>query len=560
MEVANSSVPDTNSVSPANSHTPPSRGSHRRGLIAACFLFVGCVFGLAQAAHAQQPAPLVVDADQVTYDQVLQQVEATGNVRLQYRGIRLTANHVVFDLRQERLVARGDVVLIDQQGRELRGQSLTYDVRTDQAELFKADTVISRVFVRSERLQTMARRILGQDATLTTCDPARPAYRITAAQLEIIPGDRIIARRATLWVGQFRVLTLPVYVISLRGAEGTALSVPQFGYNTIDGAWLAVQYPYTLGSVSGTIYAKYGQLTKLIAHTVLTYGQPDYAITLVFGRNQTRDTRRLTFEQREAIVELPARRLGGLPFTVAASASAGWFRELAPERETSRWQYRLAVVTDPLLLGPRTVWRTWASWQDAFYGTGARQSVFQIDSSLTHTLDTRSSLALEYRVLEVLGATPFLFDSVPVDDRKHTLSLFYTRTGGRPPSLSTLFIAGATQNFRDRTLSLASWYGERSPDRYHWGLGVEYNLTTQAWALTTDSGLSLGRGTYFRIQATYNLTAGVFAELDYIVTSRICDCIDLSLKYRQARQEIWFEVGLTAFPESRFQFLLPPLR
>ncbi len=45
-----------------------------------------------------------------------------------------------------------------------------------------------------------------------------------------------------------------------------------------------------------------------------------------------------------------------------------------------------------------------------------------------------------------------------------------------------------------------------------------------------------------------------FEDLDYILTSRLCDCIDLSLKYRQVRKEIWFEIGLSAFPSARVQF------
>ena len=68
---------------------------------------------------------------------------------------------------------------------------------------------------------------------------------------------------------------------------------------------------------------------------------------------------------------------------------------------------------------------------------------------------------------------------------------------------------------------------------------------------------ALGRGTYFTIQAIYNTGVSGFEDLDYIITSRLCDCIDISLKYRQVRQEIWLEVGLAAFPQSRLQLQLP---
>jgi len=59
--------------------------------------------------------------------------------------------------------------------------------------------------------------------------------------------------------------------------------------------------------------------------------------------------------------------------------------------------------------------------------------------------------------------------------------------------------------------------------------------------------VAFGRGTYFSIVAIYNTAINAFEDLDYILTSRLCDCIDFAFKYRQVRGEIWLEVGLSAF-------------
>src|SRR3989337_1977851 len=132
----------------------------RRFIVLAVLLGMGliAVGGTPAAAHA---APLVVDADQVVYDQSTQMVEAEGNVRLRYRGIRLSADRVVFDLFREHITAEGRVVLIDAAGRELRGRRLTYDVRLQLAEMQQAETVVSRVYVRSDQLRAEPARILG---------------------------------------------------------------------------------------------------------------------------------------------------------------------------------------------------------------------------------------------------------------------------------------------------------------------------------------------------------------------------------------------------------------
>ncbi|HET6780918.1 MAG TPA: LptA/OstA family protein, partial [bacterium] len=230
-----------------------STGTLLSSLCALIFLLIAA----GSADGAEPPSPLIVDADTVTYDQATQQVTATGNVRLTYKGIRLHADSVVFDLRAEQLTATGRVVLIDPQGRELRGETLTYDVRREQGVFTNTETVISKFFVRSAQVQTFGQRIVASDAMITTCDPDRPAYRITASRIEIIPGEQIIATQASLWIGSFRVFTLPVYTISLRSPEETARSFPSFGYNHVDGVWADYGYAYSLRSVSGRLYTKY---------------------------------------------------------------------------------------------------------------------------------------------------------------------------------------------------------------------------------------------------------------------------------------------------------------
>ena len=115
-------------------------------------LAVLLLVGTALPAHAQ-PAVLVVEADEVVFDQVAQRVEATGQVRLRYRGIVLTAGHAVFDLRAEQLSAEENVVLIDASGREFRGERLTYDVRLELAEIRRGETVVDDFTIPSERLR-----------------------------------------------------------------------------------------------------------------------------------------------------------------------------------------------------------------------------------------------------------------------------------------------------------------------------------------------------------------------------------------------------------------------
>lgn len=62
---------------------------------------------------------------------------------------------------------------------------------------------------------------------------------------------------------------------------------------------------------------------------------------------------------------------------------------------------------------------------------------------------------------------------------------------------------------------------------------------------------------YLSAQASYNITTRVLDDLDVVLSTRLCDCIELGLLYRHVRREIWLEIGLQAFPQSRLQLLFP---
>ena len=291
------------------------------------FLLVGCALGCwlalsAAPAHAQE-SPLIVEGDQVTYDQAAQLVEATGNVRFRYRGIRLSADRVIFDLQREFLTAEGRVILIDASGREMRGVSLRYDVPLSLAEMRQAETVVDRLYIRSAHLQHRPGAISATETMLTPCDPARPVVRITAQRIEVRPGDRLIASRASLWVGSYRVFTLPVYTVSLRSSEETAESFPRIGYSGTDGFWAEYVHRYGLGVVRGALLTKYGTRSGLILRNSLTYRHAPFSIDLTVGRNQDEDLR--VFDQAEVVISQAEQRLGGLPLLYTLELRSGWF-------------------------------------------------------------------------------------------------------------------------------------------------------------------------------------------------------------------------------------------
>ncbi len=495
-----------------------------------------CVIGVALMAiemsgsAAGQEAPIIVDADRVTYEQTTQKIEAAGNVQIQFRGIRVTADYALVDIAEEQLVARGHVTVIDTQGREVRGEALIYSARTNELEMMRAQTLVNRVYISSDRLQAGQKRIVAETVTVTTCNPDHPAYRITASSIEVFPGERIVAHGASLWLGGWKVFTLPTYTISLRTSQETArTSAPRIGYDNVDGVWVDYLYPYPLGTIRGTLYGKYGVQTGFIVRNILEYGTPAYLITLTVGRNQDQNLR--LYDQAELVVSLPSKHWGGLPLSFDSALSVGYFADPATGLASSRLQYQVGIVTDRFFLGPQTSYGGSASYLQATYGTGAVQGVLRLNADLTHRLSEQTTISFIYRLVEVTGGSPFAFDTVPLEDRVHDVTAQLSHSGVRLGDLETDLLGGTTYSFRDSSTTY-----------------------TAGIAVTTPGHFSIG------VQASYNLSTRTYKDIDYFVSTRICDCLEALLRYRQVRQQIWFEVGVLALSEPRPHLPIFPIR
>ena len=483
------------------------------------------------AAIAQEPPPLVVDADQVVYDDATQTVEATGNVSLSYRGIRIKADFTHIELREERAEARGHVVAVDSTGRELRGDALVYNARDQIIELTQAEVIVNGVYIKSDHIEASPGLIVARESTLTTCDPAHPLYRVTASSLDVIPGNRAVVNGATLWVGRYRIISLPTLIVSLRDPKATAGSFPSVGYTSIDGLYFAYRFAFFVGAPLAYVSTSLGTLAQ----------------------------------RAEVGLELE-RPLGSLPLSLTAAGSAGWHHESGLKIETTRLQYDVGLKTSTIQFGPQTDWQTTWKWTDASYGTGDRQGVLRLNSAVTYHLAGDATLTLGRNVLRVYPPTssappppPLAIDFINPEDLIDELRLEYAKTGMRGVAIATTFKAGAFYDYLPNTLStnttsVTVTYGERLPNRFHWELQPEYNLDKHFVTMITDTGIALGTHVYFTVQAKYETATPRFEDLDYIVTAQIRDCFELSIKYRQVRQELWIALGISPTPVWQTQY------
>ncbi len=473
---------------------------------------------------ALQPAaqgPTVIEADEIAYDAATNTVTARGRVRVTHPRFRVFADTVLFDLQNQVVTAEGRVRLIDAQGRELRGARLVYHIDREEGTVTDAETILDQTYLRGGQVEVGRDRITVHQATVTTCDPGRPLYRITARRVVVTPGEELVAHDASLWLGNIRVVTLPVYRMSLRPGE-RGPNLPGVGYNQTDSFWVDYRFGYGLGPLSGALYAKYGQKTGLFALNTLTYGRPTWAIVLEVGRTQHQDATGVlrAFTQAEGVFSLKSQRLPGSTLFWSARAAAGWFEETATAKATTRFDGTLAVSSEMYRLSPRLSAFAAASYRLSLYGTGDRRQVLSGNVTLTYQLDDVTTATFSYDLTAPQGTTPFLFDGVT--------------TG------STITLAVA------RTLA-----------DYRFSTTVSHNFAVPETKLSAEVGVRISPTLFLTTGAVYNLSSRAFQDIDYTVEYR-CDCLTVSVMYRQVRGEIWLLLSLRGVSERlTFQFPRP---
>jgi hypothetical protein len=133
-------------------------------------------------------------------------------------------------------------------GETLTGDTIRFNVRTKAYRIDNLSTALSPDFLKGRLLDPLylsgetifGRRnepIFGQKIDATTCDRESPHYHLRGQEVEVVPGKRVVLRRATFYLWGHRILTLPTLVIPLdRRPRRLRLSdLPQVGRSIDEG-------------------------------------------------------------------------------------------------------------------------------------------------------------------------------------------------------------------------------------------------------------------------------------------------------------------------------------
>ncbi len=282
----------------------------------ACIFVLGAIPSQAQdAASRVQPmddldingfgipddAQMLLESDTLIYDNDRNTVTAAGGVQIDYGGNRVAADRVTYDRNTRRLIAAGNVEILDRQGNRYFATEI--DITDDFADGFvnslRVETA-DRTFFNA----TSAQRERGEittfnEGTYTACEPCReqpekpPSWQIRAQK--VIWNGR--AQTIRFEGAQFElfgmpIATLPAFeVLDPTVKRKSGFLFPGITFEDELGVGLTVPYYFALSptydlTVSGTGYSRQGFLAEAEWRQRFDHGQYNLQLAGIYQLNR----------------------------------------------------------------------------------------------------------------------------------------------------------------------------------------------------------------------------------------------------------------------------------
>ncbi|BCH03024.1 LPS-assembly protein LptD [Mesorhizobium sp. 131-2-5] len=227
------------------------------------------------ATNVPSGSQMLLAADTLVYNNDNQTVTAVGGVQIDYGGNRLVAQKVIYDRNTKRMVATGNVEIVNSDGTKINSQHI--DITDDFADGFvnalRVET-IDKAYFAAESAERMGGVLTTfHNGVYTACEPCEdkpdkaPTWRVKARKI-IWNGEKKTVRfeNANFEFFGFPLAYLPAFEIADPTVKRkSGFLIPSISYNSHLGYSVKVPYYFALSptydlTVSGSGYTKQGFL------------------------------------------------------------------------------------------------------------------------------------------------------------------------------------------------------------------------------------------------------------------------------------------------------------
>jgi LPS-assembly protein len=217
---------------------------------------------------------VVLDADEVIYDEAGYSAMARGNVELRYGAMRVFSEYLEVDTSTNLMSAHGSPqkpVTMLWGDRQLHGERIEYNLVTREGRVYQASGRVGEIRLSGRDLQVVpvsrareenwasSKHLRGlteeeevarwDEVALTTCREAKPHYRLVAKTVVVVPGQRVVAKNPRIYIGDTLLFQYPFDYVVRLGPRGTkalgANFFPSLAYKSAKGTGLGLEGPLT---------------------------------------------------------------------------------------------------------------------------------------------------------------------------------------------------------------------------------------------------------------------------------------------------------------------------
>ncbi len=167
-------------------------------------------------AEGEKESPIIINGDNVEYSADNKEVTATGNIEVIYKGSKLTCNKMKVNMQTKEGVAEGNARLTDEQG-VITGEKIVYDFANKTGVILNADFRANPYFGKARKAEKVSdKEFIAKYGYFTTCNLAQPHYRFASKKINMFPGDKVVAKQNTLYLGAVPLIYIPGFNYSMK--------------------------------------------------------------------------------------------------------------------------------------------------------------------------------------------------------------------------------------------------------------------------------------------------------------------------------------------------------
>ncbi|MFP4531776.1 MAG: LPS-assembly protein LptD [Desulfobacterales bacterium] len=202
-------------------------------------------------------APWRITADRLVYDQDQDVYTATGQVIIEKGATTLSADSVRFNQSTMHAHASGNVRL-DTRGDRLSGSRMRFDLNEQTGTVYDGLIFIEEknFYIRGDTIQkTGTDSYAIHRGSLTSCDGEVPDWQVTGRDLAVDIGGYGSVRHAALWAKKLPVAYLPYFAFPVKRDRQSGFLAPEAGYSDRNGIEFIQPYYWAIHrSLDATLY------------------------------------------------------------------------------------------------------------------------------------------------------------------------------------------------------------------------------------------------------------------------------------------------------------------